>query len=120
MTKKLQILHNPRCGKSRGAVEIACEQGYQPEIREYLKAPLSEEELRKLLQQLQLPAEDLIRKKEKEFQLNFSQKALSEEDCIQAILSYPILMERPIAILGKKAIICRPSEKILELLETKK
>jgi len=116
MNKTIEIIHNPRCGKSRDALKIAEENGFNVQLIEYLKAPLSEKEIKALLKQLGLKAQDVIRKKEKVFIDNFSQQTFTEKEWIQIIAANPILLERPIAIRNGKALICRPAEKILTLL----
>lgn len=112
----IRILHNPRCGKSRGACQILAEQGVQAEIVEYLKTPLTRAELAELVQKLGLPAEKLVRKGEAVFKENYAAKVMSEADYLAALAAHPILMERPVVIKGAKAVIARPPENLLTLL----
>jgi arsenate reductase len=112
----LRIYHNPRCSKSRGACQILAERGIQAEIVEYLKIPPSREELADLVKKLGLPAETLVRKGEAVFKEHYAGRTLSEEEWLDALATHPILIERPIAIKGERAVIARPPEKLLELL----
>lgn len=111
-----KIYHNPRCSKSRQALNLLISYNIEPEIVEYLKTPLSESEIRSLLDLLKISAFDLIRKGEEEYKTLFKGKNLSEEEWVQAMIAYPKLMERPIVIKNKKAIVGRPPEKVIDLL----
>lgn len=110
----MKILHNNRCSKSRCALEFLEKKGCELEIVRYLDEPLNKTELKKLLKQLGLPAEDVIRKGEPDYKANFKGKKMSEEDWINALVEFPKLLERPIVIKGDKAIIARPPERIEE------
>ncbi len=113
----ITILHNPRCSKSRQTLALLEEKGFQPEVREYLKQPLNADEIKTLLGQLGISADQLLRKKEDEYEeagLNEGDK--SEAEIIAAIVSFPKLMERPVVINGDKARIGRPPEQVLEIL----
>ena len=112
----MKIYHNPRCSKSRQGLAIVKDANVDFEIREYLKEPVSVEELTDLLRKLDIPAIELVRKNEKDWKENFKNKNLSEEDVINAMVSFPKLIERPIFVKGNKAVIGRPPEKIKELL----
>lgn len=85
-------------------------------ITEYLKESLSKEELEATIDKLGISPCELIRKAESEYVGNFKGKDMSEKDCLQAIIDFPKLMERPIVIHGNQAIIGRPPEKVLDLL----
>lgn len=113
----LKIYHNPRCSKSRNSFNLLTEQGLEFETIEYLKTPITKEELTTLLKQLGIPAKELIRKGEKDFKENFKGKELSEEQWIEAMLAYPKLIERPIVVKGKKAVIGRPIENVIDLIQ---
>lgn len=112
----LKIYHNPRCSKSRDSFNLLTEKGLTFETVEYIKTPLSKEELTELLSKLNIPAKDLIRKGEKDFKENFKGKELSEEEWIDAMLSFPKLIERPIVVKDDKAVIGRPIEKVIDLI----
>ncbi len=114
---ELTIWHNPRCSKSRQTLALLESRGLQFVIREYLKSPPSSDELRDVLALLGFTARELIRSKEALFkELELSDKALSEDELIQAMTENPKLIERPIVISGKRAAVGRPPESVLEIL----
>lgn len=92
------------------------ESGKDVEIIEYLKDTPSEEELRKVLALLGIPAEQLVRKNESIYKENFQGKSLSEAEWIKAMITFPKLIERPVVIDGNRAVIGRPPENVKQLL----
>lgn len=110
------LYHKSNCSTSLAALKLLKEQGINPEIREYMKQPLSKEEIKALLQKLNLKAEEIIRKKETVYKELLANKKLSQAQIINAIVKYPVLLERPILQVNDKAVIGRPIEKILELI----
>jgi arsenate reductase len=112
----IRIYHNALCSKSRSACALLQERGLEAEVVNYLETPPSREELKALLAMLGLPAEALVRKGEAVFQAEYLGKVLGEEEWLDALLAHPILMERPIAVSGGRAVIGRPPERVLELL----
>ncbi len=113
----VQILHNPRCSKSRATLELVREAGIEPEIIEYLKDMPSSAQLREILTLLGKRPRDIIRKGEKIFkELGLSDPDLSDDELIEHMVDNPILIERPIVINGKKAALGRPPESVLEIL----
>ena len=112
----MKIYHNPRCSKSRQGLAIVKEADEDLEIREYLKEPVSVEELTDIIKKLDIPALELVRKNEKDWKENFKNKNLSEQEVIEAMVAFPKLIERPIVIKGERAVIGRPPEKIRDLL----
>jgi arsenate reductase len=110
------IYHNPRCSKSRQTLQLLEENGAVPEIVFYLDDTPSSSDLKEVLKKLNISAEQLLRKGEKDFKDNFKGKTLSEDEWIAAMIKYPKLIERPIVIKGDKAVIGRPPESVLELL----
>lgn len=114
---QISLFHNPRCSKSRRALELLEERGIQPDIVRYLETPPSAAELKALLGKLGIGARQLLRTGEDEYkELELANPALSDEQLIQAMASHPKLIERPILIVGDKAVIGRPPEKVLEIL----
>ncbi|AGI25448.1 arsenate reductase [Pseudomonas sp. ATCC 13867] len=114
---QISLFHNPRCSKSRGALELLEERGIQAEIIRYLETPPSAAELKALLGKLGIGARQLLRTGEDEYKtLDLANPALSDEQLIEAMASHPKLIERPILIVGDKAVIGRPPEKVLEIL----
>ena len=113
----LTLYHNPRCSKSRGALQLLEERGLAPTIVRYLEAPPSAAQLSDLLGKLGIGARQLLRSGEDEYRtLNLADPALSEAQLIEAMVAHPKLIERPILIAGGKAVIGRPPEKVLEIL----
>lgn len=112
----MKIIHNPRCQKSRQTLALLESNGVTPDIVLYLEDHLTENDLKGLLKKLKIKASDLLRKGEKVYKEKYKGKELSEDDWIKAMVEYPKLIERPIVVKGKKAIIGRPPEKVLELL----
>lgn len=113
----LTLYHNPRCSKSRGALELLEARGLTPTVVRYLETPLSTAQLRDLLARLNLSARQLLRSGEDEYKaLNLGDSSLSEAQLIDAMATHPKLIERPILVAGDKAVIGRPPEKILEIL----
>ncbi|WPC03930.1 arsenate reductase (glutaredoxin) [Pseudomonas benzenivorans] len=113
----LTLYHNPRCSKSRGALQLLEERGLSPTIVRYLETPPSAAQLQALLDKLGIGARQLLRSGEEEYRtLNLADAGLSEAQLIEAMVSHPKLIERPILIAGDKAVIGRPPEKVLELL----
>jgi arsenate reductase len=113
----LRIYHNARCSKSRAACELVAARGVHAEHIDYLKTPPDKEELRHLLQLLGIKPEALVRKSEAVFKTQYAGRTLSDEEWLEALASHPILIERPIVVRGDKAVIGRPTEKVLELLD---
>lgn len=114
MPKEIVIYHNPRCSKSRQALEILRQRGLAPVVVEYLKTPLDAETLRLL----GLPAREILRDNEDEYAaLNLADPGKSEAELFAAIAQHPILLQRPIVISGKRAVVARPPERVKELLD---
>ena len=113
----LTLYHNPRCSKSRGALELLEARGLAPNVVRYLETPLDAAQLQRLLGKLGISARQLLRTGEDEYQsLNLADSSLSEAQLIAAIAAHPKLMERPILEAGDKAVIGRPPENVLEIL----
>lgn len=114
---KALVYHNPRCGKSRTALSILEEKGIPFEVKEYLKETLTSKELKGLSKMLGLKLHEMMRTKEEIYSdLKLANKKLTEDEWAKIIIDNPILLERPIVIWKDKAIIARPSEKVLDIL----
>ncbi|MBC9071782.1 arsenate reductase (glutaredoxin) [Thauera sp. CAU 1555] len=116
MTAPVRIYHNPRCSKSRSACTILAEKGVEAEVIEYLKTPPDRATLSALLAKLGLRAEELVRKGEAIVKTEYAGRTMSDEDWLEAMLAHPILIERPIVVVGERAVVARPPERVLELL----
>ncbi|MBX8516527.1 arsenate reductase (glutaredoxin) [Pseudomonas cichorii] len=113
----LTLYHNPRCSKSRGALELLQARGLTPDVVLYLETPPDAAQLRDLLAKLGIGPRQLLRSGEDDYKaLNLADPSLSDEQLIAAMASHPKLIERPILVAGDKAVIGRPPENILELL----
>ena len=111
------IYHNPRCSKSRQTLALLEENNVTPQVVEYLKTPLTAVELKELVNKLNVSVRDIIRHKESEFKDNgLDNQELSEEQIYEILAQVPKLVERPIVVSGEKAVIGRPPENVLSLL----
>jgi len=113
----ITIYHNPRCRKSRETLSIIEQSGEDFEIVEYLKNSLNQEELKALLDKLQMQPVELLRKGEAVWREKYKGKALEEDQVLMAMVEHPKLIERPIVVKGKSAILGRPPENVRNLLE---
>lgn len=116
MSANIKILHNPRCSKSRSAVQFLHSKDKTFEVIDYLYKPLTKEDLKAILKKLNIPAEQLVRKNEEDYKTHYKGKTLSDDEWIDAMLKFPKLIERPVVIVGDEAVIARPEERILEIL----
>lgn len=112
----MKIYHNPRCSKSRCALDWLKEKSFDIEVVDYMKNPPSETEIKSILNQLNINATDLLRKNEAEFKDFIQDKNLSEDEIIELMSKYPKLIERPIVVWNGKAVIARPLERLTELI----
>ncbi|PSS49433.1 arsenate reductase (glutaredoxin) [Pseudomonas sp. BBP2017] len=113
----LTLYHNPRCSKSRSALELLEARGLAPTVVRYLETPPDAATLSALLGKLGIGARQLLRSGEDEYKdLNLADPALSDAQLIDAMVKHPKLIERPILVVGEKAVIGRPPEKVLEIL----
>jgi len=112
----IQIYHNSRCGKSRECLAFLEKSGQEYEIIKYLEDVPTFDELKEIIKKLGIKPIELVRRKEKIWMENFKDKPLSDDEIINAMISNPILIERPIVINGDKAIIARPLEKVTAIL----
>jgi arsenate reductase len=111
----ITIYHNSRCQKSRQGLNFLENLEEKFQIINYIKNPLSKVEIKKLLLKLQYQPIDLIRRKEKIWIENFKEKNLSDEEIMELMIQFPKLIERPIVVYKNKAVIARPTEKIMDL-----
>lgn len=111
------IYHNPRCGKSRMALQLVEEAGAEPEIIRYLDDPPAASELCALLKLLKVKPIELVRKGEPAAkELGIGRKEYTDAELIALMVKNPILIERPIVVKGKKAVVARPPERVHEIL----
>jgi len=112
----IQIYHNSRCGKSRECLAFLENSDKEFEVVKYLDNVPSFEELKSIIEKLEIKPIELVRQKEKIWLENYKNKTLSDDEMIQAMILNPILIERPIIINGHKAVIARPLEKIKRII----
>ncbi|HMD04007.1 MAG TPA: arsenate reductase (glutaredoxin) [Candidatus Binatus sp.] len=115
--ERITLYHNPACGKSRGALELLRTRDVDFDIVEYLKNHPTREALDKIVDLLDSPVADLVRKDKRFKELGLDAAAYTDKKSVVALLlKHPELMQRPIVIRGKRAIIARPPEKLEPLL----
>jgi arsenate reductase (glutaredoxin) len=116
-SEKLVIYHNPRCSKSRETLQILQQHECAPEIIDYLEEPPTADELRRLVSLLGVSARNLLRTTEAVYRdADLDDDSLSEDEIIEAICEFPALLQRPIVVSGKRAVIGRPPVKVLDLI----
>ncbi|MBL6657468.1 MAG: arsenate reductase (glutaredoxin) [Flavobacteriales bacterium] len=113
---EVTIYHNPRCSKSRQALSLLESKGCKTTVVEYLKKPLTVEQLSRIINDLNIKPIDLVRKNESVWKENYKGKELSDGELIDAMISNPKLIERPIVLSSKGAVVGRPLENILNVL----
>lgn len=112
----ITFYHNPRCSKSRQALNLLEEKGETIEVVRYLENPPSQQELKQVIELLGINPIDLVRTQEEIWKTTYKDKKLSDEQLIDAMVQNPKLIERPIAIKGTHAVIGRPPEKVFDIL----
>ena len=112
----MKIYHNPRCRKSRETLKLINDAGIDPQVIEYLTEVPSANELKEIVEMLGIKPYDLLRRGETDFRENFKDKNLSDDEWIAAMVKFPKLIERPIVVKQKKAVLGRPPENVKTLL----
>lgn len=114
----IKIYHNPACGTSRNTLAMIRQSGIEPEIIHYLETPPSRDELVGLIAKMGITPRALLRQKGTPYaELGLDNEALSDAELVDAMISHPILINRPIVVSEKGARLCRPSEVVLGLLD---
>lgn len=112
----MKIYHNPRCSKSRQTLQLIKDARKDIEVIEYINSPPTYDELKALISMLGISPEQLLRKNETIFKERFKGKQYSDDEWIRIMIENPKLIERPIVVDGKKAVLGRPPENVLKLL----
>jgi len=113
----ITIFHNPDCGTSRNTLALIRHSGVEPDVIEYLKTPPSKERLQQLIHAMGIPVRALLREKgTPHAELKLSDPKWSDEELLDFMLAYPILINRPIVVTPLGTKLCRPSEAVLEIL----
>ncbi len=113
----ITIYHNARCTKSREGLALLNDSGEDFEVREYLKKPFSEDELKELLEKLGMVPIELVRTDEKIWKEHYKGKDLSDDELVRVMVENPKLIQRPIVVKDNSAVVGRPAEKISALLK---
>ncbi len=112
----MKIYHNPRCSKSRKTLSLIKEKNQKIEIIEYLKNNLTISELENIINKLNMQPIDLVRKNEKIWKENLKKKKRSQQEIIKLMIKNPKIIERPIVVNGDQAVIGRPPENVLKII----
>ncbi|MEB3862717.1 MULTISPECIES: arsenate reductase (glutaredoxin) [Acinetobacter] len=119
MSELVKIYHNPACGTSRNTLALIRHAGIEPIIIEYLQTPPSKDELTQLISQAGLTVRDAIRKNVDPYKdLELEQNHWTDEQLINFMVEYPILINRPFVVTSKGTRLCRPSEIVLDILDS--
>ena len=114
---KVQIYHNPACGTSRNTLALIRNAGIEPEVIEYLVTPPSKDKLVKMIQDSSLTVREVLRKNVDPYtELNLDDASWTDDKLIDAMLEYPILINRPLVVTDLGTRLCRPSEVVLDIL----
>jgi len=117
-TNAVTIYHNPGCGTSRNTLAFIRNAGLEPTVIEYLKTPPDRTTLKDLLKRMGIGPRELVRAKEAIYaELGLGDKHWTDEQLIDQMLAHPILINRPIAVTPKGARLCRPAERVLDILQ---
>jgi arsenate reductase (glutaredoxin) len=117
-TAETIIYHNPNCGTSRKVLGLLRERGAEPRIVEYLKTPPSRAEMQDLLERMGMTPRDILRRKGTPYdELGLDDPAKDDAALLDALMAHPILMERPVVVTPRGVRLCRPAERVLDLLE---
>ncbi|MDQ9889660.1 arsenate reductase (glutaredoxin) [Acinetobacter pittii] len=119
MTELVKIYHNPACGTSRNTLALIRHAGFEPIVIEYLQTPPSKDELIQLIKDSGLTVREAIRKNVDPYKdLELEQNHWTDEQLIDFMVEYPILINRPFVVTPKGTRLCRPSEIVLDILDT--
>ncbi|HEV7425219.1 MAG TPA: arsenate reductase (glutaredoxin) [Thermoanaerobaculia bacterium] len=110
------FLHNPRCSKSRAALELVRAAGVELPVREYLRDPLAIDELRAIVKMLGVRPIEIVRRTEPQYAALRLSDTTPDDEVLRAMAENPILIERPIVVRGRRAVVGRPPETVLDVL----
>jgi arsenate reductase len=114
---KVILYHKPTCGTCQKVLKALHNKGVEIHAVEYLKTPPSETELAAILKKLKMEPEELARRKEPLFEEKFAGKSLSRSQWLKVLHENPVLIERPIVVMGDRAVVARPPERLAELFK---
>lgn len=117
--QEVTIYHNPNCGTSRNVLAMLNHAGIKPKVIFYLETPPTETELKQLIADMGVRTRDILRTNVPPYKtFHLDDESKTDQDIIQAMLSEPILINRPIVVTSKGTRLCRPSEVLLDILPT--
>ena len=117
--QNITIYHNPNCGTSRNTLALIKHQGIEPSVIHYLDNPPDEKTLRDLITKMDITPRQLLRVNVPPYaEHRLDNLSLTDDDLIQAMLADPLLINRPIVVSDKGVKLCRPSEVVLDLIDT--
>ena len=117
MGAPITIYHNPKCGTSRNVLAMIRQSGVEPEIIDYLKTPPGKDKLKELVAKLDISVRELLRRKGTPYdKLDLDNDKWSDDELIDFMVAHPILMNRPLVVIGDTVRLCRPCEAVLDIL----
>ena len=112
-----RIYHNPNCSTSRRVLAVLREAGEEPEVVEYLRTPPSRDEVRRLAAEAGLTLREAMRRRGTPFdELGLDDPSLADEQLLDAIAAHPVLLERPFVVTARGTRLCRPAERVFEIM----
>ena len=115
----ITIFHNPNCGTSRNTLALIRNSGVEPEVILYLETPPSKEQLKKVISDMSIPVRDVLRQKGTPYDdLDLGNAKWSDEQLLDFMMAHPVLINRPIVVTPIGTKLCRPSELVLDILES--
>jgi len=119
-TPSITLFHNPACSTSRQVLAMIRDAGFEPQVVEYLKTPYTREQLSSLLQAMGLGPRAVLRTKgDLAGELGLDRPGVDDETLLQAMVAHPVLVERPIVVTPLGTRLCRPKERVLEVLPSR-
>ena len=114
------IYHNPNCSTSRKVLGLLRDAGHKPEVIEYLKTPPTRDRMKELLKSMDMKPRDILRRSGTPYdELGLGDPALTDDQILDALEKHPILMQRPVVVSQKGTRLCRPLEKVAEVVDVK-
>jgi arsenate reductase len=116
----ITIFHSPACGTSRNTLALIRDNGFEPDIVQYLKTPPTKARLRELIQSMDVPVRDILRQKGTPFdELGLGDPKWTDDQLLDFVVEHPILLNRPIVATPIGTRLCRPAEQVLDILPKK-